>query len=53
MFFNLAKCHLMNVYTGNVFVSNNTFVIPNKILAFIPDNFILHSKKNYSINVLL
>ncbi|WP_452602299.1 glycosyltransferase family 10 domain-containing protein [Pontimicrobium sp. MEBiC06410] len=47
VFFNLVNCHIMNVYTKDVFVTNVTFrsrLITNK-LKLVPQDFKLKSKK--------
>jgi len=47
VFFRLFKCHFMNVYTKDVYVTNLSIVCNyiDKHLKFLPDNFKLKNKK--------
>lgn len=50
-FFGLVKCHIMNVYTGDVFVTNTTFFTGmfGERLNLLPKDFKLKSKKTIAL----
>ena len=50
-FFGLAKCHIMNVYTGDVFVSNTTFFTGmfGARISLLSKDFTLKSKKTIAL----